>query len=183
MAQASETAEEAAAPDDGANQPPVVQSAGPRLAQSLEQHVVPMAPAEAIETVGVDATTLEGACSPDAGIAESRDETEPLRDRLIGRWAVLHGLQKSAHLNGRLVRVGSQIANGRFETVRPGSGDQLAVRLENLRGLLEKYDGRAVGDEMAFDDGVLEPLGFDPEAFWAGKKANIYLWVPARYFR
>ena len=71
VAQASETAEEAAAPDD-AILPAVVQSAGPRVAQSLEQHVVPIALAEAIETVGVDAATLESACSPDAGIAESR---------------------------------------------------------------------------------------------------------------
>ena len=139
LAQASETPTEAAAPDEAASQPPVVQLACQRVAQSVEQHVVPIAPAEAVGLVGVDATTQEGACSPDAGIADSRDEAEPLRDRLIGRWAVLHGLQKSAHLNGRLVRVGSRLANGRFETVRPGSGDQLAVRPEKLRGLLEKY--------------------------------------------
>ena len=136
---------------------------------------MPIVPAEAVGPVGVDATTQEGACSPDAGIAEPRDEAEPLLDRFIGRWAVLYGLQKSPHLNGRLVRVGPRRANGRFETVRPGSGDQLAVRPENLRGLLEKYDGRHAGDKMAFDDGELELLGFDPvEAFWACKKANMY---------
>ena len=72
LAQASETPTEAAAPDDAASQPPVVQLACQRVAQSVEQHVVPIALAEAIETVGVDAATLESACSPDAGIAESR---------------------------------------------------------------------------------------------------------------
>ena len=175
LAQASETPTEAAAPDDAASQPPVVQLACQRVAQSVEQHVVPIAPAEAVGLVGVDATTQESACSPDAGIAESRDEAEPLGDRLIGRWAVLRNLKISAHFNGRLVRVGSRRANGRFKTFRPGSGDQLAVRPENLRGLLEKYDGRHAGDKMAFDDGELELLGFDPvEAFWACKKANMY---------
>ena len=49
----------------------------------------------------------------------------------------------------------------RVETVRPGSGTELAVRPENLRGLLDSYDGRAAGDEVAFADADRELLGRD----------------------
>ena len=113
----------------------------------------------------------------------SREAAEPLQDRLTGRWAVLHGLRRSPQLNGRLVRVGSRLPNGRYETMRPGSRDQQAVRFDNMRELLETYGGCAAGDEVPIDDGVLVLLGFDPvEAYWACKKANMYLWVPERNF-
>ena len=49
----------------------------------------------------------------------------------------------------------------RVETVRPGSGTELAVRPENLRGLLDSYDGLAAGDEVAFADADRELLGRD----------------------
>ena len=68
--------------------------------------------------------------------------------------------------------------------MRPGSRTKLAVRPENLRGLLDSYDGRAAGDEVAFADADRELLGFDPvEALWACKKANMFLWVPSRNFK
>ena len=87
-------------------------------------------------------------------------------------------------LNGRLVRVGSQRPNGRFETVRPGSGRNLAVRPTNLRVLLEEFSGRAAGDTMDFDDGEIELLGFDAqESYWACQKAHIDLWIAAYNFR
>ena len=87
-------------------------------------------------------------------------------------------------LNGRLVRVGSQRPNGRFETVRPGSGRNLAVRPANLRVLLEEFNGRAAGDTMDFDDGEIVLLGFDAqESYWACQKAHMYLWIPAYNFR
>ena len=67
---------------------------------------------------------------------------------------------------------------------RPAEGgDQQAVRLDNMRELLETYGGCAAGDEVPIDDGVLVLLGFDPvEAYWACKKANMYIWVPERNF-
>ena len=96
---------------------------------------------------------------------------------------MLHGLRRSPQLNGRLVRVGSRLPNGRYETMRPGSRDQQAVRFDNMRELLETYGGCAAGDEVPIDDGVLVLLGFDPvEAYWACKKANMYIWVPERNF-
>ena len=99
----------------------------------------------------------------------------------MGRFA---RLQKASQYNGRLVKVGAQRADSLFETVRPGSGDRLAVRAENLRGLLEKYASHESGDELAFDDGDLLLLGYDPvEAFWACKKGNMYCWVPVRNFQ
>ena len=50
--------------------------------------------------------------------------------------------------------------------------------------MLEKYDGRAARGEMAFDDGELELLGFDPvEAFWACEEANMYFWDHVRNFK
>ena len=61
------------------------------------------------------------------------------------------------------MRVGAQRADVRFETVRPGSGDQLAARPANLRWLLDAYNGRAAGDDVDFEDGSeIELIGFDP---------------------
>ena len=73
----------------------------------------------------------------------------------------MHRLQRAPHYNGRLVRVVSRCEDGRLETVRPGSRTKLAVRPENLRGLLDSYDGRAAGDEVAFADADRELLGRD----------------------
>ena len=126
---------EAATPADVVQQQPAAHREGPAVAQ--------------LGALGGDASdpsTEEGACSPAARITEQRVATEPLRSR----WAVLQGLQKAPELNGRLVRVGSQRQNGRYATVRPGSGDRLAVRAENLRGLLEKYASHESGNEVAF---------------------------------
>ena len=126
----------------------------------------------------------EDDCSPDAGMLESRDAAETLRDRFNSQWAVLQGLQTSPHLNGRFVRVGSRRANGRFATERPGSREQLAVRPENMRELLETYDGHAAGEEVDFGDGEFELLGYDPGgANWACRKAGMYCWVPERNFK
>ena len=168
--------------------PPSAPTAGAgsdRTAQEVPQEE-PKAPAGADEVLGVDAAPPlfeEGVSSPDAGIQDSRDAAEPLRDRFICQWAVLHGLQKSQHLNGRLVRVGSRRANGRFETERPGSHDRQAVRPENLRELLETYDGHAAGDEVAFGDDEFKLIGYDPVgACWACKKEGMYCWVPVRNF-
>ena len=69
------------------------------------------------------------------------------------------------------MRVGSERPNGRFETVRPGSGRNLAVRPANLRVLLEEFNGRAAGDTMDFDDGEIELLGFDAqESYWLARR-------------
>ena len=121
-----------------------------------------------------------------------RDAGERLRDRLVPKWGVLHGLTKQPHHNGKLVIIGKQRGNGRFETVRPGSRpdgsrEELAARPENLRLLLAEYQGIAAGDEVDFVGGVLELLGFDPEtACWAGKQEISsgqyqYVWVPVSY--
>ena len=92
-------------------------------------------------------------------------------------------VKRSRSLNGRLVRVGSRRANGRFETERPGSHDRQAVRPENLRELLETYDGHAAGDEVAFGDDEFKLIGYDPVgACWACKKEGMYCWVPVRNF-
>ena len=118
--------------------------------------------------------------TPDASLSDSAEAA----DRLLGRWAVLHGLQAEPDFNGRLVRVGSQRPNGRFETVRPGSGRNLAVRPANLRVLLEEFNGRAAGDTMDFGDGEIVLLGFDAqESYWACQKAHMYLWIAAYNFR
>ena len=85
-----------------------------------------------------------------------------MRNRLDGRWAVLQGLRKAPDLNGRLVKVRSQRPeDGRYETVRPSSGRELAAWPANLRGLLNEFEGRAAGDTVDFADGEVELLGFD----------------------
>ena len=169
-----------------APQLPAVRPAVRSVAQPAAQHEQPIAAADAGEAAGVATTSQtinEGDRLPIASGFVSREAAEPLQDRLTGRWAVLHGLRRSPQLNGRLVRVGSRLPNGRYETMRPGSRDQQAVRFDNMRELLETYGGCAAGDEVPIDDGVLVLLGFDPvEAYWACKKANMYLWVPERNF-
>ena len=46
-----------------------------------------------------------------------RDADERLHGRLVRKWGVLHGLTKKPQHNGKLVSVGVQRADGRFETV------------------------------------------------------------------
>ena len=46
-----------------------------------------------------------------------RDADEQLHGRLVRKWGVLHGLSKKPQHNGKLVSVGVQRADGRFETV------------------------------------------------------------------
>ena len=184
-APASSTPSEAVAQEDVATQRPAARPVDRSVLQPAVQQAQPSASAEAGEDVDFDTTTQtsHGGVRLDTSGTESREATEPLPDRLTGRWAVLQGLQKSPQLNGRLVRVGSRLANGRYETMRPGSRDQQAVRPDNIRELLDTYGGCAAGDEVPFDDGALLLLGFDPvEAYWACKKANIYCWVPLRNF-
>ena len=106
---------------------------------------------------------------------KQHDAAVPQHRSPIEAWAVVQGLQSATHShhNGRLVRVGIQRLNGRFETVRAGTQEKLAVRPENLRWLLQSYDGRAVGDDLADEDdgyGELVLLGFDPvRQQWACK--------------
>ena len=136
--------------------------------------------ASTVASASEPAKDAAATCTPDASLSDSAEAA----DRLLGRWAVLHGLQAEPDLNERLVRVGSQRPNGRFETVRPGSGRNPAVRPANLRVLLEEFNGRAAGDTMDFDDGEIELLGFDAqESYWACQKAHMYLWIPAYNFR
>ena len=106
-----------------------------------------------------------------------------------GQWAVVQGLQNAKHTdyNEAMVRVGSQRDNGRFETSCLGTGVKLTVRPENLRGMLESYDGYTAGDKVTYEDSELELLGFDFEAQrWACKQPKKqedgsvqywYLWV------
>ena len=106
---------------------------------------------------------------------KQHDAAVPQHRSPIEAWAVVQGLQSATHShhNGRLVRVGIQRLNGRFETVRAGTQEKLAVRPENLRWLLQSYDGRAVGDDLADEDdgyGEIVLLGFDPvREQWACK--------------
>ena len=122
-----------------------------------------------------DVPAAEAAHEEDAFFPEAFDASESQHGGLVQTWAVVQGLQSATHShhNGRLVRVGIQRLNGRFETVRAGTKDKLAVRPENLRWLLQSYDGRAVGDDLADEDdgyGELVLLGFDPEREqWACK--------------
>ena len=110
-----------------------------------------------------------------ANVPKQHDAAVPQHRRPIEAWAVVQGLQSATHShhNGRLVRVGIQRLSGRFETVRAGTQEKLAVRPENLRWLLQSYDGRAVGDDLADEDdgyGELVLLGFDPvRQQWACK--------------
>ena len=110
-----------------------------------------------------------------ANAPKQHDAAVPQHRRAIEAWAVVQGLQSATHShhNGRLVRVGIQRVSGRFETVRAGTKEKLAVRPENLRWLLQSYEGRAVGDDLADEDdgyGELVLLGFDPvREQWACK--------------
>ena len=122
-----------------------------------------------------DVPAAEAAHEEDAFVPEAFDASESQHGGLVQTWAVVQGLQSATHShhNGRLIRVGIQRLNGRFETVRAGTQEKLAVRPENLRWLLQSYDGRAVGDDLADEDdgyGELVLLGFDPvREQWACK--------------
>ena len=122
-----------------------------------------------------DVPVAEAAHEEDAFVPEAFDASESQHGGLVQTWAVVQGLQSATHShhNGRLVRVGIQRVSGRFETVRAGTKEKLAVRPENLRWLLQSYDGRAVGDDLADEDdgyGELVLLGFDPvREQWACK--------------
>ena len=142
------------------------------------------------ETMAADVdASISKEAGPDASSCGPPDNEELLRRRAIGRWAIVQGLQnaKYTEFNGKLVRVLSQRENGQFVTVRPGSGNRLAVRPENLRGLLESFEGCTAGDRFGFDDGEVELLAFDAERqLWAchqqtkqddGSVPNLYLWV------
>ena len=87
------------------------------------------------------------------------------------RWGVLHSLSRSSDRNGQLVRVGEPRGDGRIVTMRPASQkDKIAVRPENLRILLQRYDGRAAGDSLEHPSGDVVLLGFDAAANrWAGE--------------
>ena len=124
-----------------------------------------------------------------------RDAKEAVRSSRVGKWAVLHGLQKPPDYKGKMVNVDMQRADGRFETVRPGSRsdgsrEELAARPENLRWLVEEYDGLAAGDEVDFAGGEIVLLRVDRErAYWACKQETScsgqfqYVWVPEQLLR
>ena len=54
------------------------------------------------------------------GQLELRRDAEEPRSSRVGKWAVLQWLQKKPSYNGKLVSVGLQHADPRFETARPG---------------------------------------------------------------
>ena len=196
---ASAASEEAAPPDESAAQPAILQDMQPaeQVAElteattdaqsSLSRKKKPRrrrraaadAGATAAAAPAADAGALEAEDAAQASFGDDLIVTEPLAaEKLQHRgtpWAVVQGLQneKYSHYNGRIVRVGNQRTNGRFETVRPGSNDKLAVRPENLRWLLGSYDGRNAGDDLADEDdgyGELVLLGFDTvKEQWACK--------------
>ena len=70
-----------------------------------------------------------------ANAPKQHDAAVPQHRSPIAAWAVVQGLQSATHShhNGRLVRVGIQRLSGRFETVRAGTKEKLAVHPENLR--------------------------------------------------
>ena len=198
---ASAASEEAAPPDDSAAQPAILQDMQPAeqdaelteattdAQSSLSRKKKPRrrrraaadAGATAAAAPAADAGALEAEDAAQASIGEDLIVPEPLVAEELqhrgttGAWAVVQGLQteKYSQYNGRIVRVGNQRTNGRFETVRPGSNDKLAVRPENLRWLLGSYDGRSAGDDLADEDdgyGELVLLGFDTvKERWACK--------------
>ena len=129
------------------------QQVAPKKRRKKEKRKKVSAGAEAM-AADVDASISKEA-GPDGSSCGPPDNEELLRRRAIGRWAIVQGLQnaKYTEFNGKLVRVLSQRENGQFETVRPGSGNRLAVRPENLRGLLESLEGCTAGDRIGFDDG------------------------------
>ena len=99
----------------------------------------------------------------------------------------VQGLQSARYTqhNGRLVRVGIQRTDGRYETVRVGSKHMLAVWPDNLRWLLQSSDGRVAGDDLADEDdgyGELVLLGYDPvNEQWACKHLLTRVGGTARY--
>ena len=206
-------AEEAAPPDESAAQPAILQDMQPAeqvaelteattdaqssLSRTKKQRRRRRAAADAGATAdaepAADAGALEAEDAAQASIGEDLIVPEPLVAEELqhrgttGAWAVVQGLQneKYSQYNGRIVRVGNQRTNGRFETVRPGSKDKLAVRPENLRWLLGSYDGRNAGDDLADEDdgyGELVLLGFDTvKEQWACKHLLTREGGPARY--
>ena len=169
---------------EGRSKQPVVWQAEPAAVQPAAPYVARSAGMDSGASEPEEPTTT----SKDAGsmaavvLPQLEDPAEPPLGRPTSQWAVVQGLQKAPHYNGKLVRVGSQRPNGRVATMRPGERKEIAVWPANLRGLLEVYDGCAAGERKEFDDDEIELLGFDPkEAFWACKKAGMYLWIPAKY--
>ena len=160
---------------------PAVQSATQPEELPVASTAAPPATAGAAASEPVEIAPISTASS----IGEPQAAADHLRNRLDGRWAVLQGLRKAPDLNGRLVKVRSQRPeDGRYETVRPSSGRELAAWPANLRGLLNEFEGRAAGDTMDFADGEVELLGFDTqEGHWAGRKENVYMWIPRYDFQ
>ena len=88
----------------------------------------------------------------------------------IGRWGVLHGLQKASHRNCQIVQIGAPRSIGRVATTRPASGKELAVRGENLRELMRSYGGLLAGDVVDLEGAEYFLLGFDHvRGLWAGE--------------
>ena len=160
---------------------PAVQSATQPEELPVASTAAPPATAGAAASEPVEIAPISTASS----IGEPQAAADHLRNRLDGRWAVLQRLRKAPDLNGRFVKVRSQRPeDGRYETVRPGSGRELAAWPANLRGLLNEFEGRAAGDTVDFADGEVELLGFDTqEGHWAGRKANVYMWIPRYNFQ
>ena len=87
-----------------------------------------------------------------------------------------------------MVRVGCSRGDGRVVTLRPASDEEIAVRPENLRILLQQFDGCAAGDLFEREEGEVVLLGFDAaERRWAGELEielgdgrceYQYLWIP-----
>ena len=153
---------------------------------------------DAVLRQGAAVARTDAALEPCQGPPELRRDAEEPRSSRVGKWAVLQGLQKKPSYNGRLVSVGLQRADHRFETARPGfredgSREELAVRPENLRWLSVEFNGFAAGDAVIFDGGEIVLLGFDAvTAYWACKQEMSrfeesvrfqYVWVPEMHLR
>ena len=134
-----------------------------------------------------DVSAAEAAHEEDAFVPEAFDASESQHGGLVQTWAVVQGLQSARYTqhNGRLVHVGIQRTDGRYETVRVGSKHKLAVWPDNLRWLLQSYDGRVAGDDLADEDdgyGELVLLGYDPvNEQWACKHLLTRVGGTARY--
>ena len=153
---------------------------------------------DAVPLQGAAVARTDAALRTLQGQLELRRDAEEPRSSRVGKWAVLQGLQKKPSYNGKLICVGLQRADHRFETARPGfredgSREELAVRPENLRWLSVEFNGLAAGDAVVFDGGDIVLLGFDPvTAYWACKQEMSrledsvrfqYVWVPEMHLR
>jgi hypothetical protein len=81
-------------------------------------------------------------------------------DAAGAHWGVLHGLQRDATQNGKIVRIRAPRDDGRIVTV-PLYGEKIAARAENLRELLADYNGLAAGNVLVRDGLEVALLGFD----------------------